>query len=249
MNVLKDNKENQNKNSDPRRNKKFYIALTLCIAAVSAAGWSTYESVKSFLNPIGVNSKGEYSEASKVQKSEQFSKGKILEKDTGSQSRSKRKLRTSEKNDSDDTKAVSAEPVKSLIVYPSSKNILKEFSGENPVYSKTFSDWRIHQGTDFKAEEGSTVKSIADGKIKDITNDSAYGTTIVIEHSPGFTAYYSGLGETTLVSKGQEIKSGDDIGSIKNVPGEILDEPHLHLMIYQDEKFIDPMLILEKASK
>lgn len=233
-----------------KKNRNFYIALTLCVAAVSAAGWSTYQSVKNFLSPVGVNSKAKHVDSQKSDKHKQSfgaDKNSILEKgETPVNSGSKRSHGAASIG-TEEAKPVSAEAGRNLIIYPSTKNVTKEFSGDNPVYSNTFSDWRTHQGTDFRAEEGSMVKSVTDGTVKDITNDSTYGTTVVIEHAPGFTAYYCGLGETTLVKPGQEVKTGDDIGSIKNVPCEILDEPHLHFMVSKDDKFIDPILVLDAA--
>lgn len=267
MNLLDNNnqdetlKDDSNPSKNSKKKKNFYVALTLCVTAISVAGWSTYQSVKNFLKPAGENSQTNYAQTSKIQKSEKFDKRKILEKksndkdlDYSSKHSSEmvskdieaKNIKTPELNES--IQPVSAEPIQQLILYPSSKNIVKEFSGENPVYSKTFADWRIHRGTDFKAEEGSTVKSISDGKVKDITTDETYGTTIIIEHLPGFTAYYSGLEETTAVAKDQEVRAGDNIGLIKNVPCEILDEPHLHLSVCKDEQFIDPMLVLDGAN-
>ncbi|MGN1041146.1 MAG: peptidoglycan DD-metalloendopeptidase family protein [Acutalibacteraceae bacterium] len=267
MNLLDNNnqdetlKDDSNPSKNSKKKKIFYVVLTLCVTAISVAGWSTYQSVKNFLKPAGENPTANYSQASKIQKSEKFDKRKILEKKSNDKDLDYNSKNSSEIVSKDigaknieipglneSIQPVSTEPVQNLVIYPSSKSIIKEFSGENPVYSKTFSDWRIHRGTDFKAEEGSTVKSISDGKVKDITTDEAYGTTVIIEHSPGFIAYYSGLGETTAVTKDQELKAGDNIGLIKNVPCEILDEPHLHLAICKDEKFIDPMLVLDGAN-
>lgn len=113
---------------------------------------------------------------------------------------------------------------------------------------KTLGDWRCHEGTDFKAEKGSSVKAVTSGVVTDIYEDPSYGTTIVISHDSGFTAYYSGLNEDVLVKKGNRIKSGEEIGIIDTVPCEILDEPHLHLSINKDGKFIDPILVLEKET-
>lgn len=249
------NTENKNiikpeNSSKSKRNRNFYIALTLCVAAVSAAGWSTYQSVKNFLSPVGANSKAKHLDSQKNDKYKQRSeaeKGSILDRDETPINTAPKLKQSAASIGTEETKPVSAEPERNLIIYPSTKNVIKEFSGDNPVYSKTFSDWRTHQGTDFRAEEGSCVKSIADGKVKDITNDSVYGTTVVIEHTPGFTAYYCGLGENPIVKPAQEVRAGDDIGSLKNVPCEILDEPHLHLMISKDNKFIDPILVLDGA--
>lgn len=243
-----ENRELENVNR--KKNKNFYIAMTLCIAAVSAAGWSTYQSVKNFLSPVGAVSKVKSSESQKNKHLSELDKNNILEKDSQDDEfnvGSKPKKISPQKSSLQAIQPASAEVSKGPVIYPVSKNILKEFSGENPVYSKTFSDWRIHQGTDFKADEGSSVKSVADGTVKDVINDDTYGTMVIIEHSAGFTAYYCGLGENTLVKTGQVVRTGDEIGSIKSVPSEILDEPHLHFMVYKDDKFIDPMLILDNG--
>lgn len=245
-----------------RKGKSFYIALFICLVAISAAAWSTYESVKDFITTPQSNFDTHASSKPMPKGSDKdISKNSILEENSEEKSTHRnRKLipYTNEKaaenannpNDSsEDIQAVSAEKSDLLIVYPTGNNVLKEFSDSKPVYSKTMADWRAHDGTDFKTGEGSVIKSITGGTVKDIYNDSSYGTTIVIEHDPRFTAYYSGLGETTLVKKGERVKSGQDIGSVNKVPCEITEEPHLHLMIYKDEKFIDPMLVLEKETQ
>ena len=246
-----------------RKRKSFYIALFICFIAISAAAWSTYESVKDFI----IAPKNE-TEVQHVPKSagktnnKDISKNSILEENSEDKSIHRdRKLipYTNEKkaaentNPTDDSsenlQAVAAEKSDLLIVYPTGNNILKEFSDGKPVYSKTMTDWRVHDGADFKAGEGSIIKSITGGTVKDVYNDPSYGTTVVVEHDPKFTAYYSGLGETTLVQKGQRVKSGQEIGSINKVPCEITEEPHLHLMIYKDGKFIDPLLVLDKETQ
>lgn len=51
---------------------------------------------------------------------------------------------------------------------------------------------------------------------------------MVISHSGGYEAYYCGLGDTTLVSAGDSVYPGQDIGSVKEIPSEVLDASHLH---------------------
>jgi murein DD-endopeptidase MepM/ murein hydrolase activator NlpD len=246
-----------------RKGKSFYIALFICLVAISAAAWSTYESVKDFIiSPKSESETHNLSKPAPKGNNKDMSKNSILEGNQEEKTIHRdRKLIpyanekkpaeniSSPNESSDDIQPVSAEKSDLLIVYPTGNNVLKEFSDSKPVYSKTMSDWRTHDGADFKAGEGSIIKSITGGTVKDVYNDSSYGTTIVIEHDPKFTAYYSGLGETTLVQKGQRVKSGQDIGSVNKVPCEITEEPHLHLMIYKDEKFIDPLLVLDKETQ
>lgn len=240
------------------KGKGFYIALVVCLTAITAAGLSTYKSVKDFPSPA----KSEVSRKNSNTPSDKHPKvtNEISSKKPPKEKKPIPSLEHNEKNSTekakipdihvsesnDNLQTVSTEQVDTLIIYPTDNTVIKEFSNGKPVYSNTLGDWRAHDGTDFKAGQGSIVKSISAGTVKDVYNDSAYGTTVVVDHNTGFTAYYCGLGATTLVQKGDNIKSGQDIGSINTVPIEIAEEPHLHLMIRKDDKFIDPILILEQ---
>lgn len=246
-----------------KKGKKFYIALAICLTAISAAAWSTYQSVKDFMVPSKSESKTHSISQNQNKTSSQNSdKNSILDKKSSEEKSVSGNRRTipydssikktentdSHESDSEETQAVSAQNSDNLIVYPAGNQITKEFSDGKPVYSKTMNDWRSHNGTDFAADLGSTVKSITDGTVKDVYNDASYGVTVKIEHDSGFTAYYSGLGETVLVKKDDKVKSGQEIGSVSKIPCEITDEPHVHIAISKDEKFIDPLLVLEKEN-
>ncbi len=250
-----DSKKNQNKS-----NKKAYIALGACLIIVSAVAWSTYQSVNTFISPFTANSSDKKS--GKLSKNKESDAGKVSildEKNAAPNAQQNGKTipygkakETKPKNEEslpEKAQAVSALPANLQIVYPvDGNNILKEFSGGNPVYSNTMGDWRTHEGTDFKADIGSKVKAITDGTVKDVYQDASYGTTVVIEHGSDFTAYYSGLSEKDVIEKGKKVKSGDEIGAIGKIPCETADPPHLHLSINKGEKFIDPMLILDKET-
>lgn len=251
--------------------KGFYITLSVCLIAVLAAGWSAYRNVKEISEPSkprnesqenlskkNQNNSGNESKNGGVSKNEIPKEEKLDQGDWDSNVSLQKNQDisndiTDEYEDEDindeNIQSVLSDDAENLIIYPSNNTVIKEFSDGKPVYSKTLGDWRIHDGIDLKADKGSMVKSITSGIVKDIYNDPSYGMTIVIQHSPGFVAYYSGLGNTTLVKKDDKVKPGDDIGSINDVPIEISEDSHLHLMINRDGKFIDPMLILEKDSE
>lgn len=253
------------------KGKGFYITLAVCCAAVVAAAWSTYRSVNNIPNTLP--SEDTHEQTPKIKK-EEITKNKKttavqnpptknetaknnpitkkndkpIKKDVTPANPENRILAEEEENE-ENIQSVLSDSTQDFIVYPTNNNIIKEFSDGKPVYSKTLGDWRVHDGVDFRADRGTFVKSITGGVVKDIYNDPSYGTTIVIEHNAGFVGYYSGLGDTTLVNKGDTVKTGDDIGSINTVPVEISEEPHLHFMINKDGKFIDPILILDKETE
>lgn len=252
-------------NKQNKKGKKFYIALAICLAAISAAAWSTYQSVKDFIVPSKSRSTG-YTSSSSTNKTASQNQEKDLKSDKKKpeEKPSLRGRRTipydnaikkpenppvDYQDDSEEIQAVSAQKSDAPVVYPSGNHITKEFSDGKPVYSKTMNDWRSHNGTDFEAQAGSVVKSITDGVVKDVYTDSSYGVTVKIEHDSGFTAYYSGLGETVSVKKDDKVSSGQEIGFVAKVPCEITDESHIHLSVFKDGKFIDPLLVLEKDNQ
>ena len=249
-------KKFDNQNKKKGKNKKNYIALGACILAVSAISWSAYKSINTFISPFKNSSAKKSDKVSKNLNSDSDKKT-ILSED-GSEQNSKNgktipygkvqetKSENIEKN-AEKAQPVSASPSNCQINSPAEdNNILKEFSNGNLTYSATMGDWRTHEGTDFKMEVGSNVKSVSDGVVKDVYNDPRYGNTVVIEHIPGFIAYYSGLDENNLIEKGKKVQSGENIGTIGKIPCEIADPTHLHFSIFKDSKFIDPMIILDK---
>ena len=181
-------------------NKGFYIALGICLVAVGAAAWMTYNNVMNFMEP-------ENTEIS------------------------------SQLNQTEQPKDEEKEAANTL-------SGIKEETSEPIESTTTITETNA---TDFSAEQGSTVKAMSGGEVTDIYDDPSLGMTVVISHDSGYTSYYSGLGDTVLVKKGQKISSGDDIGSINDVPSETSDGFHLHLVVKQGDNLVDPMSILKDA--
>lgn len=76
---------------------------------------------------------------------------------------------------------------------PLGNEVLKAFSGGQPVYSETMKDWRTHNGTDFKGEIGAEVKAAADGTILKVENDPLWGGVIEIDHGFNIVSRYCGV--------------------------------------------------------
>ncbi len=218
-------------------NKGFYIALGICLVAIGAAAWMTYNSVVNFMEPnpseIANQAKKDAPSAEDKQAGNTLS-GIKEEKEEKEETPNKAAVTNTEQQDS-------------LVIYPVSNNVVKGYSNSNPVFSRTLSDWRVHNATDFAAEQGSTVKAMNSGEVADVYNDPTLGMTVAITHDAGYTAYYSGLGDTVSVEKGQRVSAGDDIGCINDVPSEISDGYHLHLAIKSGDDWVDPMSILKEA--
>lgn len=242
MDKLNLNTTQPEKKKKKKKGAHFYTAVAICILAVGVAGYTTYDSIKRFAGP------DEDALVSKTQQRYQVQTTIEPSDDEISSSSydysSVMNSFDSKHNDDVRTQETAATAEAATIIYPTSKDIIKGYSGDTPVFSKTLNDWRVHNGIDLAAEQGSKIKAITNGKVADIFNDELLGTTMVIEHDGGFIAFYSGLGETTLVNAGDTVESGQEIASINDLPCEAADGYHLHLSIKKDDKFIDPVEIL-----
>lgn len=130
----------------------------------------------------------------------------------------------------------------SVVVYsmPIKGTIQKDFATDNLIYSKTYGDMRAHNGIDIVAEEGTVVKSAADGKVTKIYDDTLWGKTVIIDHGGSVKTHYSGMKDVSL-KVGETVKMGKVIGTVGTVPSEILDKPHLHFSATKDGKAISPL--------
>ena len=252
--------------------KGFYVALGVCLVAVGAAAWTTYDSVKDYMAPAtsssvssaapaqsqsdaqagatvsGVPKDAASSASGKAESkapSTTSSKEEAASKASASSSSSSKettsKAASSKAETSSEAKPTVAE--NSLVIYPVGKTVTKPYSKGEPVKSLTFGDWRVHNGVDLSAKKGDSVKAMANGTVQEVKSDPMLGKTIVIDHG-AFTASYCGLGDTVLVKKGDTVEVGQEIGSIKEVPSEIVEESHLHLEVTKDGKYVDPLSVM-----
>ena len=124
---------------------------------------------------------------------------------------------------------------------PLAGDTLMDYSMEALSYNQTTRDWRVHNGVDIAAEEGTPVLAAADGQVTAIREDDAMGTTVVITHAGGYTTEYANLSEDLAVSAGQQVTLGQAIGTVgATALVETAMGPHLHFAVtYRDEP-MDP---------
>ena len=129
---------------------------------------------------------------------------------------------------------------------PMNGEILKIYSSDSVIYSKTLDLWKTHDGIDIRGDTGQNVVSIEKGKIEKIYEDAFLGYTVVIDHGQGYKSSYSNLSENIPVVKGQIVSKGEIIGQISNSSiGEIKDDTHLHFMLIKDGQIVDPTYIVK----
>ena len=126
----------------------------------------------------------------------------------------------------------------SNMVWPLKGDILQEVG---IVYSKTFSDYRYHNGVDLKAARGAEVAAALPGKVASMETSRSEAKKIVIDHGSGWQAVYSHL-EEVYVKPGSVVKAGQSVGHVGQ-PGlsEVLEGPHLHFTLLEKGKVLNPL--------
>lgn len=142
----------------------------------------------------------------------------------------------------DDEKPVDNKPQKQdfVMANPLDEFTLGQIYSEEHVFNPTHNYWAVHEGTDFLAAEGSDVKCVFDGVIKEVSDDGYYGSVVTIEHQDGFVTIYKLLDNVSL-KVGDSISKGDVIGKVSATAlDEIAEGAHLHLELYKDNVCINP---------
>ena len=125
---------------------------------------------------------------------------------------------------------------------PVDGEVLSGYAMEVLSYNQTTRDWRVHNGVDFAAPEGTAVVAAADGQVYTVYEDDQMGMTVVIRHEGGYTTRYSSLEPSVSVSAGQPVTMGQTIGAVgtsalmENALGH-----HVHFSVSQNDESVDPM--------
>ena len=115
------------------------------------------------------------------------------------------------------------------------------YSMEALSYNQTTRDWRVHNGIDLAAEEGSPVVAAADGEIYTVYEDDTLGHTVVIRHNDGYTTCYSSLADQISVKPGDQVTMGDTIGyAADSAIVESTLGSHVHFSVTHYDEPMDP---------
>lgn len=240
----------------PTERVGFYIALSICLVAVGLAVYSTYTSVSDYLSsdeeeytssltettvPVAADVTG-------VTEAETTATPDEAEAETREKSMALYETSTLPETEGVDAESDldSLSPVFKVVdslIYPvDSKSILREYS-ETAVYNGTMKDYRPHTGTDFTAKKGENVYAMCDGVVKSISFDERYGVIIEVTNDV-YTVYYCGVDSDTNVRMKDQVKQGDVIGTVSQIPCESSDPVHLHVEVKVEEEYIDPLAVI-----
>lgn len=127
--------------------------------------------------------------------------------------------------------------------------IIKEYAENHLVEDKTSGYWQTHQAIDYLAEVGAKVFAVYNGQVEKIEQSMMDGTVITIKHADGLKTVYRCLSEDVLVSEGEKVVSGQQIGSVCENLLEKADGCHLHFELYKNDELIDPTPYFAESNK
>lgn len=123
--------------------------------------------------------------------------------------------------------------------------VIQPYSKGELVKNKTLNVWRTHDAVDLKGDRGSSVTAVSDGVVTAIGTDPLWGGFVEIKHPDGCSSSYSGVTTDKGLKKGANVKGGQKLGTLGDIPAEISMEPHLHFSIKKNGAFLDPGLYLK----
>lgn len=133
------------------------------------------------------------------------------------------------------TSAAQGTPELSPIASADNKGITNQFGVKfkNPVTKVV----AIHNGIDFKADEGVSVLATSSGRVIKAATEDKWGDLIIIDHGNGYESWYAHL-KGFNVKEGERVKKGQIIGYVGNTG--VSKGFHLHFEIHKDGKPVNP---------
>ena len=98
-------------------------------------------------------------------------------------------------------------------------------------------------GVGIRASVGTSVRSVAAGKVASVRQLGTYGLTVILEHGGGDYSIYGSLSAAT-VRVGQTVAKGDKLGEVGVSDPEL--PPHLHFEVRQGGPAVDPATWLRR---
>lgn len=143
-------------------------------------------------------------------------------------------------NDSKNAKAKLSFDAKKGLEWPVVGTVVKEYSGDKPVYFQTLKQYKVNPAILIESAEGTNVKASADGQVTMVTETDETGTTVTIYHGDDYTTVYGQLKNVT-VKKGDLVTTGLVIGKVSKPTATYKEEGnHLYFQMKKKGEAINP---------
>jgi murein DD-endopeptidase MepM/ murein hydrolase activator NlpD len=124
--------------------------------------------------------------------------------------------------------------------YPVDSVQIREVFGDRRILNGQSRN--IHNGVDFAAREGDSIRAVSDGIVRIAGKNFFYnGNFIMLDHGQGLTTVYLHMSKL-ISSEGQKVKKGQVIG-LAGGTGRATG-PHLHFGVQWYKQRIDPLNLL-----
>ena len=124
-------------------------------------------------------------------------------------------------------------PETSRIVFPLPENSWVMTSPFGYRMHPTLNEWKLHEGTDYAAADGTAIYAVADGIVSVAEYSDTWGGQIVIDHTVGgqpvSTGYIHMWRSGIHVTVGDRVTAGQHIGDVGNSGRST--GPHLHFEV------------------
>lgn len=241
-----------------RKSKKeklgFYIAFAICLVAVGMAVFSTYTGLTGYISTDNGNPKEVTQNVTEelTVPANNIVTG-VAEEDSKDATEAPKLIisehpPTTASTEPQATKSTEDALQTMLSVSDTLSSPLKTFVIQKPysetaIYNKTLNDWRAHPAVDLKANTADEVYAMVDGCVESVKEDGMLGYMVSIK-TDNYTVSYCGLSKNISVAEGDEVKSGDLIGTVGVVPCEAMEDSHIHIEIKVNGTSIDPLTVI-----
>ena len=210
--------------------KGYYIALILCAAAIGISGYLYYQNT--------------VQQEANLMLQEEPQEQQMLQGTMGTEAL--------EAIATQPPVTQSTTPPSQSATQPTEKKVLKtaapvdgqtmqSYAMDCLSYNETTRDWRVHNGVDIGAQEGTQVMAAAEGTVIAVYEDDTMGYTVEIRHEGGYTTRYASLAENLSVKEGDAVKLGQVIGCVGDTAlVESVIGPHVHFSVTYQDAPMDP---------
>ena len=221
------------KNGGSANGKGYYIALILCAVAIGISGYLYYANLNQ----------------------EETNQPEQQDVTAGATDTNPHKDLPVIATGPDEVTAATAEPTEPAktqqplkTASPVEGQVIAVYAMDQLGYNATTRDWRVHNGVDIAAEEGSTVCAAAEGQVYTVYEDETMGMTVVIRHADGYVTSYSSLAKEVAVKPGDDVSLGQKIGTVGTTA--LLESAvgcHVHFAVTRNDEPVDPaeFLVME----